>query len=114
LLNAAGRFRDDNAPLKKSQPKWIETLLAAFQRFIINISFYYTKQPMRVEQILKQVYINTSNVDSDLVASIIYPAQHPNAPEVFYRVISRNGNGPAIYIDEYVHCYYYYYYYYYY
>ena len=100
LLNAAGRFKDDNAPVKKPNPEWVESLIAAFQRFVINLSFYYTKQPLRVEQILKQVYVDPKNVDDDLITSIIYPAQHPNAPEVFYRVVSRNGNGPAIYIDE--------------
>ena len=100
LLNAAGRFRDDTAAPKEPNPQWVESLLAAFQRFVINLSFYYTKQPLRVEQILKQVYIDTRNVDQDLVESIIHPARNPNAPEVFYRVITKNGNGPAIYIDE--------------
>ena len=40
--------------------------------------------------------------DAELVASIQYPADDPvglappNAiPEVFYRIVSRNGNGPA-------------------
>lgn len=104
LLNAAGRFRDPSGVelVKKESPAWLESITATIQRFIISLSFYYTKQPSRVEQILKQVYADTRNVDDELVASIIYPAQDSNAPEVFYRVISRNGNGPAIFIDEYV------------
>lgn len=32
--------------------------------------------------------------------SIQYPAQNPNAPEVFYRVIAKNGNGPPVFIDD--------------
>ena len=32
--------------------------------------------------------------------SIQYPAQNPNAPEVFYRVIAKNGNGPPVFMDD--------------
>ena len=35
----------------------------------------------------------------DLVESIRYPAQDPNAAEVFYRVIKK-GDGPPVYVDE--------------
>ncbi len=31
------------------------------------------------------------NIDDDLVSSIVDPAQDPNAPDVFYRVISSSG-----------------------
>lgn len=34
------------------------------------------------------------------MTSIQYPAQNPNAPEVFYRVIAKNGNGPPVFIDD--------------
>ena len=104
----------------------------------------YTKQPLRIAQVLKQVYpVDPSNVDDELVErfdylisasnlrfhhrtvpsikfctphfaliqsypvfplpamySIQYPAQNPNAPEVFYRVIAKNGNGPPVFIDD--------------
>ena len=111
------------------------------------MSFVYTKQPLRIAQVLKQVYpVDPSNVDDELVErfdylisasnprihyqsilpfkchtpdlsqlelmfsypvfplsamfSIQYPAQNPNAPEVFYRVIAKNGNGPPVFIDD--------------
>ena len=52
-------------------------------------------------QVLQQVYpVDPSNVDDELVESIRYPAQGPTAPEVFYRVIKKNGSGPAVYIDD--------------
>lgn len=35
--------------------------------------------------------MDTSNVDDDLVRSIAAPADDPNAPEVFYRVIVETG-----------------------
>ena len=101
LLNAAGRFFDPNAPPKEEPPAWREAIVAAFQRFVIGLSFIYTKQPARIEQVLRQVYpVNQDNVDSDLVKSIQIPAQDPNAAEVFYRVVSRNGNGPPIFVDD--------------
>lgn len=38
-----------------------------------------------------QVYVSKDNIDDDLVTSIVQPAQDPNAPDVFYRVISSSG-----------------------
>lgn len=102
LLNAAGRFRKfaGDIPEKAENGIW-ESIVAAFQRFVIGLSFYYTKRPSRIEQVLKQVYpVNSNQVDQELVDSIYYPALHPNAPEVFYRVIAKNGNGPPVFIDD--------------
>ena len=41
--------------------------------------------------LVSQVYVSKLNIDDDLVSSIVDPAQDPNAPDVFYRVISSNG-----------------------
>jgi len=49
------------------------------------------KQPARVRQVLRQVYYDDTNIDEDLVSSILLPAQDPNAAEVFYRVITAAG-----------------------
>ena len=101
LLNAAGRFRNPEGEVKKDTPEWKQFIFDAIQRFVIGLSFFYTKQPTRVEQILRQVYpVNADMVDSELVESIVHPSRHPNAAEVFYRVIKRNGNGPAVYVDD--------------
>lgn len=101
LLNAAGRFRNPEGEVKKEVPKWRQSILDAIQRLVIGFSFIYTKQPARVEQILRQVYpVNADMVDSELVESIVHPSRHPNAAEVFYRVIKRNGNGPPVYVDD--------------
>jgi hypothetical protein len=35
-----------------------------------------------VLQVLEQVYIDKSNVDDELVESIRFPSEHPNAAEV--------------------------------
>ncbi len=39
-------------------------------------------------QVLEQVYISQQNVDEDLVNSILWPSEHPNAAESFYQIIS--------------------------
>jgi len=101
LLNAAGRFKDPEAEEKKEPNPIIEAVSAAIQRFVIAISFIYTKQPARIEQILRQVYpIDDSNVDPELVESIQTPALEDTAAEVFYRVITKNGSGPQAYVDD--------------
>ena len=87
LVNAAGRFKKFSPPVTVDQsPEWKKALFTAFQKFVISLSFIYTKQPLRIAQVLRQVYpVNSDQVDDELVASIQLPAQHPNAAEVFYR-----------------------------
>ena len=65
LLNAAGQFRGNDEQPKKEQQEWVTKLQASFQRFVIGLSFYYTKQPLRIEQVLRQVYpADDTNVDA--------------------------------------------------
>ena len=43
----------------------LEAIAKAIQRVVITISFYITKQPARIGQILEQVYPNNEkNVDN--------------------------------------------------
>jgi len=102
LLNAAGRFKPTEPVSEKAEsPQWVQSIAAAFQRFVIGVSFVYTKQPARIAQVLRQVYpVDPTNVDDELVQSIQFPARDPNAAEVFYRVIAKNGNGPPKFVDE--------------
>jgi len=97
LVNAACTFKSDQDAVEKvdDRPELLKKLQASFQRFVIGMSFIFTKQPLRIQQVLRQVYpINPDKVTDDLVESIRYPAQDPNAPEVFYRVILREGEKP--------------------
>ncbi|KAE8709517.1 hypothetical protein F3Y22_tig00110330pilonHSYRG00093 [Hibiscus syriacus] len=64
LLNNAGQFGDRLKPPNLRKPK----------------------QPARIESVLKNVYIDTSNVDDYLVESIRMPANDPNAGEVYYSI----------------------------
>ena len=104
LLNGAGRFRDPSVDY--SQPEEepnpiVKSIQTAIQRLVISLSFVVTKQPLRIEQVLKQVYpTNEMNVDSELVESIRYPSLDSNASEVFYRVITKNGSGPSVFVDD--------------
>lgn len=97
LVNAACTFKSEESDIEKpdDRPEWLKKMQSSFQRFVIGLSFIFTKQPLRIQQVLRQVYpINPDNVTPDLVESIRYPAQDPNAPEVFYRVILREGEKP--------------------
>jgi pimeloyl-ACP methyl ester carboxylesterase len=103
LLNGAGRFRptDGSAVPEKKQDSFWQPIASALQRLVINLSFLYTKQPVRIAQVLRQVYpVNQANVNDELVESIRLPAQHPNAAEVFYRIITENGSGPGTFVDD--------------
>mmetsp|Transcript_5774 Transcript_5774/g.14067 ORF Transcript_5774/g.14067 Transcript_5774/m.14067 type:complete len:385 (-) Transcript_5774:3208-4362(-) len=106
LMNGAGRFKPEDGIIVEGETTQkngiIEKIQAYIQRTIIAASFIFTKQPARIEQILRQVYPNNSiNVDKDLVESIRFPSLDPNAAEVFYRVITKAGNGPQkVYIDD--------------
>ena len=101
LLNAAGRFRDGMVVEEKETNPIVESIQKFIQRLVIGASFVFTKQPARIAQILRQVYpINAEMVDEELVESIRYPSLDPNAAEVFYRVITKNGNGPSIFVDD--------------
>lgn len=102
LLNAAGRFRPEDEEVNDSEINpIIKSIQSAIQRFVIACSFVITKQPARIEQILKSVYpSDASNVNPELVESIRAPAQDPNAAEVFYRVITKNGSGPQAFVDD--------------
>lgn len=115
-LNGAGRFRDTAAaavaPVETSEEDNANTendLLAnvmqsmknAVERFIIGLSFVYTKQPARIAQVLRQVYpVNADSVDQELVRSIQVPSFDPNAPEVFYRVITKTASGRGVTVDD--------------
>jgi pimeloyl-ACP methyl ester carboxylesterase len=101
LLNCAGQFRDPDAILEPEETnEFVEKMKEFAQRLVIGASFLYTKQPARIEQVLRQVYPqDDSNVDAELVESIRYPSLDPNAAEVFYRVISKGGKKPVI-IDD--------------
>lgn len=104
LLNGAGRFRDPDAPDEdkvKEKNAFVEWISAGIQRAVIAASFVYTKQPSRIEQVLRQVYpVDSGNVDPELVESIRIPSLDANAAEVFYRVITKNGSGPQAYVDD--------------
>lgn len=110
-LNGAGRFRDPSAPVAPAKSvdnekdtdlvaNLVQKAKKAIERFIIGLSFVYTKQPARIEQVLRQVYpVNAHVVDEELVRAIQVPSFDPNAPEVFYRVITKTA-GASVTVDD--------------
>jgi pimeloyl-ACP methyl ester carboxylesterase len=107
LLNAAGTFTPDPAASPQQSAadqsvltQWTEQLGSLVRKAVLFGSFQLTKQPARIRQVLMQVYARDStNVDDALVASIAHPASHPNAAEVFYRIVSRNAVTPSTTFD---------------
>uniref|UniRef100_A0A7R9U128 AB hydrolase-1 domain-containing protein n=1 Tax=Pinguiococcus pyrenoidosus TaxID=172671 RepID=A0A7R9U128_9STRA len=105
LLNGAGKFangmREDDPP--KPGPSPIDNMMQivsdALQRMALTTTFFYTKQPARIEQVLRQVYIDSTNVDADLIESIRRPSDDEKAAEVFYRIVSRTATGAITFKD---------------
>merc|ERR1719198_2453918 len=108
IINGAGSFDsivergNENTPATKEKEKisrtsststwWsmVQEKMTLFQKkTALYLSFYYTQQPLRIKQVLNQVYTNDAkNVDDALVESIRYPSLFSDAPEVFYRVVT--------------------------
>jgi pimeloyl-ACP methyl ester carboxylesterase len=86
LLNSAGRFRNLEEETPSEPNPIVKYLSSAIQRMVIAASFIYP--------------VNNVNVDEELVQSIQTPSLHPNAAEVFYRVIAKNGRGPQACVDD--------------
>jgi pimeloyl-ACP methyl ester carboxylesterase len=118
LLNAAGRFEDPaeagqgdeeaapaaDAAAAASQVSLLQRITTqvstAIKRAVVSASFIFTKQPARVKQVLGQVYVDKTNIDDDLVDSILIPAQDAAAAEVFYRVITARGTPVNRLLDQ--------------
>lgn len=95
LLNSAGQFSSATGKTETSSEENIlekfllKPLKEVFQRIVLGVLFWQSKQPARVKSVLKSVYVNSTNVDDYLVESITKPAEDPNAGEVYYRLMSR-------------------------
>lgn len=109
LLNAAGRFQTpaeaaaeaaEQAQQRSAWEQVVNTASTAVKRGVVLASFVFTKQPARIRQVLRQVYVSPDNIDDDLVRSISLPAEDPNAPEVFFRVITARGEPMNALLDK--------------
>lgn len=58
-------------PILPQAPSMVDRMLALPKelatRATLYVAFIYAKQPARIKQVLNRVYINTQNVDDDLV-----------------------------------------------
>jgi len=96
LLNSAGSFAADtpapgDAGAAAAGPlgRLREAVAVAAQRVAVGASFLLAKQRPRIRQVLSSVYVDQEKLDDDLVESIARPADDPNAPEVFRRIITQ-------------------------
>jgi pimeloyl-ACP methyl ester carboxylesterase len=123
-LNGAGRFspspeeaetlraievaKSERNALQIAIDDVMDKISASVQRTIAYVGLFVTKQPLRIKQVLQQVYpVSPDAADDELVESIVYPAEDERGlappgkiPEVFYRIVSRNGRGGAYPVDE--------------
>ncbi|XP_059293172.1 pheophytinase, chloroplastic-like [Lycium ferocissimum] len=103
LLNSAGRFGDDISTTDKTEETALHKFIVKpveeiFQRVVVRLAFWLTMRPDHIEAQLKScVYKNHSNVDEDLINSIVRPAADPYAWEVYYRLVKQLMSNPTKY-----------------
>ncbi|KAL7550153.1 hypothetical protein ACHAWF_013391 [Thalassiosira exigua] len=122
LLNAAGKFCDPSDEPARSwrfhpvlQPvtatvrralvrgrrfPMLKPFVASVKKMLVRSSFAYAKHPPNIEHILRQVYVDHSNVDAELVESIQRPALDGTAAEVFQKLVKQQGQRPRAYLDD--------------
>ena len=88
LLNAAGPFSDEQAPLKGWGAIARQTIASALLKSPVlqRLLFENLRRPATVRRTLRQVYIDRTNVDEELVQSILRPSRDPGAFGVFRTV----------------------------
>ena len=88
LLNAAGPFADEQTPTGGWGRIAARTIGNALLKSppLQRLIFENLRRPATVRRTLSQVYIDRSNVDEELVASILRPSRDPGAFGVFRTV----------------------------
>ena len=109
LLNSAGRFEDEldwSTGTRAGGPDAAAPLLAPARRFLGNVAlrlgllgaFAVARQPASIRNVLEKVYV--SDIDEELVDSIVLPTADVASPEVFCRVLQANGLGKNVPMKE--------------
>ena len=93
LLNAAGYFSEDKKPTKGIWGNARKTVAGIFLKnaLLQRIIFENLRQPSTIKRTLKQVYIDTTNVDDELVEAIRKPSLDSGAFNVFKSVFDPAG-----------------------
>jgi len=93
LLNAAGYFSEDKKPTKGFWATARKTVAGIFLKnaLLQRIIFENLRQPSTIKRTLNQVYIDTSNVDDELVEAIRKPSLDAGAFNVFKSVFDPAG-----------------------
>lgn len=88
LVNAAGPFSDEQAPPSGWGAIARRTIGGALLRSPVlqRLIFENLRRPATVRRTLRQVYIDQTNVDEELVQSILAPSRDPGAFGVFQTV----------------------------
>ena len=93
LLNAAGYFSEDKKTTKGTWATARKTVAGIFLKnaLLQRIIFENLRQPSTIKRTLNQVYIDTSNVDDELVEAIRKPSLDKGAFNVFKSVFDPAG-----------------------
>ena len=93
LLNAAGYFSEDKKPTTGFWATARTTVAGIFLKnaLLQRIIFENLRQPSTIKRTLNQVYIDTSNVDDELVEAIRKPSLDSGAFNVFKSVFDPAG-----------------------
>ena len=93
LLNAAGYFSEDKKTTKGTWAIARKTVAGIFLKnaLLQRIIFENLRQPSTIKRTLNQVYIDTSNVDDELVEAIRKPSLDKGAFNVFKSVFDPAG-----------------------
>ena len=93
LLNAAGYFSEDKKSTIGFWGTARKTVASIFLKNVVlqRIIFENLRQPSTIKRTLKQVYIDTSNVDDELVEAIRQPSLDAGAFNVFKSVFDPAG-----------------------
>ncbi len=93
LLNAAGYFSDEKRSKKSFLSKISQFVGGGLLKdpLVQRLIFENLRQPATIRRTLNQVYIDTRNVDDELVEAIRKPSLDPGAFKVFRSVFDTRG-----------------------
>jgi len=95
-LAAEAADSDDNADFSQALTRSLEETKGKVQDLIGKaiVQFIFLSTKYRIGPILKQVYVDETRVDDELVQSIFRPAEDPAAPAAFYKISGSGARSP--------------------
>ena len=93
LLNPVGIFKGKELPFSSSWIKW------TLQPTVFHWLFHYFQSQIRDTMVILYPY-HPERVDDALVSSILSPTEHPNARQIFSKILYTLLTGPHPYMED--------------